>query len=334
MKKLTAWLTAVLALGIAALSFAESRVTEQVTFEEPLGQHQENPRLFVLDDTLYSFSRYAGRVLCWKPGEASMRDYASLPQAPAESRKMQFKEMDKDLQAKMEQTVTHVIEGDGKLWAINQFSGKFGELTEHGPQYRAYALDLGGLNGIVQKDVYVSYQGFVSQNTLYLFTAFSDKPFFAAYDISTGERRDTPLQYPGWARPRKAGKAFYVVDIRTASSGGGYAEKLYELDLTTGQIEEIPLPPLTNTKHEVIIKGIYPSDAADGFSLYTESYTAPPRSVISVYGYEGEGHYQEIFKGPLLSENEGHIIFLHPFGGDNLIAVNDKGAAVYKIHEK
>lgn len=331
MKKLVLLLISILLIGMMPLGLAEPELVAQVTFDEPLGQHRENPRLFVLNDTLYSFSRYANRILCWKPGETSMRDYAPLPQSPAESREMQYREMDAGTQAQMEQTVTHVIAGNDKLWAINQFSGKFGELTEQGPRYRDYSLDLSGLHEISEKDSYVNYNGFVIGGNLYLFTRYSENSFYATYDLRTGERHNTPLKYDGWASPYNAGKAFYVVDIRSGSSSGGYAEKLYELDLATGQLEESPLPVLEKTKHEVMIKSISPSAAGNGFFLCTESFIAPPQALISVYSYEDGDDYIEMFKGPLPDENKGYIIFLHPINADMLIAVNGKGAAVYDI---
>ena len=332
MKK-TAFIVSIMAiLVLSTLSIAENAVMAQVKFDTPIGQSGENPRVIVLDDALYVFSKREGRILSWKMGQDVMKIYSLLPQVPVESIVMEYREMGIDKRAEMDQIVTHVLTGDGKLWALNQYSGKFGQISEEGVDY-SYTLDLSNLNPELNDDEDYKYPGFVSEGSLYLFSVMKKKMFFARYSLATGARQDIALMHNGGvAYPYYGGYALYAVNTQTELNSGGYAESMYTLNLATGALApmEIELPHGIVKSATSYIKGVYFINPSNDLYYFVESGDgASSDSRILVFDKSGS---LKINVALSLPEN-GFYYLCQPIDTQRVITVDAFGAVVLELNK-
>lgn len=332
MKKLAVFFTFIALLALLTSSSAGNTVLAQVKFDTPIGQSGENPRVIILDDKLYVFSRKEGRILSWTMGQNAMEVYSSLPQAPVESLVMQYGKMSVDKRAQMDQIVTHLLAGDGKLWALNQYSGKFGQINAEGIDYSAYTLDLSNLNPELNYDEDYRYPGFVSDGSLYLFSVMKKEMFFARYDLATGARHDIVLPGEGGtAYPYHSGYALYAVDTQNERSSGGYAESLYTLNLATGVLApmENQLPQETARNTTTYIKDVYFINQSNSMFYYLESGGGVSSdSRILVFDQSGS---LKINASLAVPEN-GFYYLCQPIDVRRVMAVDAFGAALLDVN--
>lgn len=308
-------------------SIAEHAVIARVRFDTPIGQSGENPRVIVLEDTLYLFSRREGRILSWTMGQDAMTPFVILPQAPAESMTLAYKDMDSDKKAQMEAIVTHVLAGNGTLWGLNQYSGRFGEIDKEGVIF-THTLDLGDLNPPLNTDADYRFAGFVSEDYLYLFSVMRKDAFIARYSLTNGERQDIALSHSlGVAYPYDGGRALYAADIQTGAGSGGYAESIHTLDLATGALTPmtLSLPKGAKGNTTTYIKRIYPINATDDLYCFVESGSGEAAD-SSVLVFDKSGALKTRVALPL-PEN-GFYYLCQPIGAQKIIAVDAFGAAV------
>ena len=333
MKKLAVFISFIALLALLTASRAENTVLAQVKFDTPIGQIGENPRVIVLDDKLYVFSRKEGRILSWTTGQDALEGYSSLPQVPVESLVMKYRDMSVDKRAEMDQIVTHILAGDGKLWALNQYSGKFGQINAEGVDYSAYTLDLSDLNPELNYDEDYRYPGFVSDGSLYLFSVMKKEMFFARYDLATGERQDIALPgRGGTAYPYHSGYALYAVNTQTERGSGGYAESLYTLDLATGVLVpmENHLPQGTMNNTTTYIKDVCFINQSNSLFYYLESGGgASSDTRILVFDQSGSLRINAALAVP---EN-GFYYLCQPIDAQRVMAVDAFGAVVLDVNK-
>ena len=319
-------------LVLSTFAIAENACIAQIKFDTPIGQSGENPRLILLDDTLYHFSRREGRILSWKIGEGVMTSFSSLPQVPVESVVMGYKDMGAEKRTEMDQIVTHVLAGDGKLWALNQYSGKFGQINQDGLDY-AYTLDLTDLNPELNHDEDYRFPGFVSDGYLYLFSVMRKEMYFARYDLTTGERQNVALEHDlGAVYPDGNGHALCLVNIETEQSSGGYAERIYTLDLATGELIplEIDLPNEAGENTTTYIKGAYHINSGEDLYCFVEfGGGASSDNRLFIVDKNGSLKTSIILPQP----DNGFYYLCQPIDTQRMIAVDAFGAAVLDINE-
>lgn len=95
-----------------------------------------------------------------------MKPSSSLPQLAAEALAMEYRNMDADACTQAEQMVTHFFAGNGKLWALNQYCGRFGQVNSDGVD-GTRLLNLAGLNQAPNDEEDCLFPGFVSENHLF-----------------------------------------------------------------------------------------------------------------------------------------------------------------------
>lgn len=326
MKRIAFIISTMVILVLSTLCLAESAIIAQVKFDTPLGQNRENPRIIFLGDTLYDFSRREGHILSWKLGEEDMKAFSSLPPVPVESQVVAYRDMDADKREEMENIVTHVVAGDGKLWAINQYSGKFGQINEDGIEY-VYTLDLSDLNPELDYDEDYLLPGFVNEGYLYLFSVMKQEMFFARYNLTTGERQDIALTHRlGVAYPYNSEYALYVANTQTEQSGG-YAENLYTLELATGVLTpmDIDMPDGALKNAITYIKGLYLVDSSNELYCFVESGGgASSNSRMLVFDKNGSLTTNVALPQPI----DGFYYLTQPIDAQTVIAVDAYGATV------
>ncbi|MEG0863017.1 MAG: hypothetical protein RSE58_09835 [Clostridia bacterium] len=327
MKKAAFIISLIAILVLSTFAIAENARIGQIKFDTPIGQSGENPRLILLDNTLYHFSRRDGRILSWKIGEDAMTAFSSLPQIPVESVVMEYKDMGAEKRAEMDRIVTHVLVGDGKLWALNQYSGKFGQINQDGIDY-AYTLDLTDLNPELNHDEDYRFPGFVSDGYLYLFSVMRKEMFFARYNLTTGERQNVALEYNlGAVYPDGDGHALCLVNIETEQSNGGYAERIYTLDLVTGEIIplKIDLPNEADENTTIYIKGVYHVHSGEDLYCFVESGGgASSDNKLLVFDKNGSLKTSIILPQP----DNGFYYLCQPIDTRRIIAIDAFGANV------
>lgn len=254
-----------------------------------------------------------------------------LPQAPIESIAIAYKDMDEKKRAEMNQVVTHIIAGDGKLWALNQYSGKFGEITENGVEY-THDFDLRNLSPELRYDEDYRFPGFVYKNTLYLFSVMKKEMFFAKYNLKGNEREDAPLaKSMGVAYPYNETHALYVADIQIGQNTGGYAETIYMLDLVTGDLTPAKLDfPEEIAKNTMIyIKGIYQINSdSDLYCVVESGGGVSTNNRILVFDKNGS-----LKRNVLLPQAKSGFYYLcQPLDSEKVIAVDAFGAFVFDMN--
>lgn len=328
-KKIAFILSIMAILALSTVGFAENAIIAQVKFDTPIGQNGENPRIIFLGDTLYDFSRREGRILSWKPGEESMKVFSSLPKVPVAARVMAYRDMDTDTRVEMELIVTHVLAGDGKLWALNQYSGKFGQINEKGVDY-THTLDLSDLNPEMNNDVDYLFPGFVSEDHLYLFSVRKQEGFFARYDLATGERQDIALHHQlGAVYPYNSECALYVADTRT-DQNDEYAKSIFKLELATGVLTpmDIHLPEGALKNASTYIKGLYPVEPGNELYCFVES-GGGQYSNCSLLVVDKSGSIKTDIALP--QSANGFYYLSQPMDAQRVIAVDAYGAIILNI---
>ncbi len=330
MRKLSILLVYIVFATLISFALAEGNISAHIDFESPIGLSGENPRFLLVNETLYSFSKKEGQILSWTIGDSAITQYSSLPAVPIESSVMQYKEMSVTKQIEMEAIVTHVFAGNDKLWGLNQYSGKFGPISEEGIEYSKYSLDLSGLYPNSNHDSDVVYSGYVSGNSLFLFSLLMKDSLVAEFDISTGVRKNTSLEFIGYASEFREGKAFYRVNIQSADRAGGYTEKLYELDLATGNLIPMALPVFENANEEIQLGGAYYLPETSVLYLAASTSIGIDLDMRLFAGAAGNS-YSEVLQLP--RSRAGFYSLCRPVDPGKVIAVDAYGATVFDIDE-
>ncbi len=95
----------------------------------------------MMEDTFYACLD-DGVVYAWKAEEAAPQRLCDVPQMPEDlNYEVAYEDWKQDVQEAVNDAVTILAAGDGKLYGLNQYSGKIGEITKAGITWSANRFD-------------------------------------------------------------------------------------------------------------------------------------------------------------------------------------------------
>lgn len=263
-----------------------------------------------LDGVFYAKSNES--IYKWSLDMAEPELFCEIPGYPNESWDS-YDTAPPEVKEQLDTMVNVFAAGDGKVWALNCFSGKFGEITSAGVQWGDVQFDVTDMTRIEgpEKRVYqrnVSH-GFVEDGFLYCLRdnysdeSYSDNRMLVRFEIATGKQTTFPLQYAQMMCKYKPGQLL--------TFGGTYDEKseqmvsqLAVLDLSTGA--ETPLPQQMPAEEVYSLGGLAYDEATDTI-YYTfqrqiwKSEKGEPFAAVAylTQAYVYQSHQAWLLPGPL-----------------------------------
>ena len=217
-----------------------------------------------------------GNLMRWSYDESEPVQIAVLP-VPTREMFENYSKTYSDLpaanRAQIDDTVTILAEDGDTLYALNQYSGKLGIVTEDGLHWNgtfdasAFCLDTG-------EDV-AQYGALVMNHKLYmLLNCFDQKPnFILEIDLSNGKTRELPVH-------EAYRMAAYNGQLLLACGDGEGASQLKTLEVSSGKIidlnqtspasEGLAYDASTNTIYMANDNGVYTSRNGEAFQLKTK----------------------------------------------------------------
>ncbi len=183
----------------------------------------------------------------WKPEMAKPEKFCELPPYPAESWDT-YEKAKPEIKKELDNMVTLVAAGEGKLWAFNVYAGRLGNLTEKGVEWLDVKLDMKDMvfeegEEKRRRERYVAGAmmfdgGFYCLRDNYNNEEYNDARVLMRWDVATGEQKQYPLQQAQMAVPYKPGQLL-TYGRNYDNETGEPTIAMTVLDLATGQ--ETPL---------------------------------------------------------------------------------------------
>lgn len=143
-----------------------------------------------LDDTIYAYLSNSA-VCSWKHGDTPLNAFCQLPELLGGTSVPYIALSDEEKES-WKDTVTFLAVGDGKLWGVNIFDGKVGEITSDGIQWRTQHIDASGLMPDGSLWPLRIVDAFVCSNMLYTYVALDNDDYphnnyeLLCFDLDSG----------------------------------------------------------------------------------------------------------------------------------------------------
>lgn len=147
-------------------------------------------QLVRLDGVFYGLTNDAA-VLRWDGKQAAPELFCQLTDTPQTSAAA-YEDVPLDQRAVWEDTVSFLAPGEGTLWGVNVFSGKFGTLSAQGIEWSGTELDMSPMRPQGSRWPLRLVDAFVRGNSLYVYAAHDDGDYphnrydLFAFDLTTG----------------------------------------------------------------------------------------------------------------------------------------------------
>lgn len=190
----------------------------------------------VVGDTFYAIDDN-NIIYSWCVGDINIQKYCSLPEPPPESLIQSYRDLSSANKSLMDDTVTHLFGGDNKLWGVNLYSGRVGEITAERIQWKNVAFDNSQLWNGQQPVTEIRLQGFVESGLLYMLR----EQLLVAWDIENDIQSDILLSLQAYQMyAYKEGQAL-ILAFENSQIQNGYAQALYSMDLHNGVTTPLPI---------------------------------------------------------------------------------------------
>ena len=205
-----------------------------------------------VDGTFYGYgqSRNERRVMRWQQGMDAPELFCSFPEFPNEYWDL-TSEHPPEVQARLREVVSLVAAGDGKLWGINLYEGRVGEITAQGVQWSDVALDMRDIRVTEGEDeyAYTRMRQVANPRVMggklygirdnYSEDNWQENRVIVCWDLATGEQTQWPTERAQIYAPYKPGMMLTFGEMYDEKAET-YITSLRTLDMATGAEADLP----------------------------------------------------------------------------------------------
>lgn len=187
------------------------------------------------------------KMFKWKIGDAKLSLYCTLPPLPVQEDDSWFTtpldKIPEDARALLREEVDTVVPGEGKLWGLNYYTGRYGVISEQGIVWEDQQLDTAQFlrpkeNAIIN---FYNFNSFVENGKMYLFGengnhlgGYKDGRVLVSLDLQSGAMRVYDTKHAVTVCQEEPG---FVLVVR---KGKGKTQIVSRLNLESGEMTDLP----------------------------------------------------------------------------------------------
>lgn len=197
-------------------------------------------------DVFYTHT-YEQKLFNWKIGDAKLSLYCTLPSPPVQEDDSWFTtpldKIPEDARARLREEVDTVVPGEGKLWGLNYYTGRYGVISEQGIVWEDQRLDTAQFLRPEENAVthFFTPISFVENGKMYLFGenenhlgGLKDHRVLVSLDLQSGSMRVYDTKQPVTVCQEEPG---FVLVVR---KGKGKTQIISRLNLESGEMTDLP----------------------------------------------------------------------------------------------